>query len=89
VIGAGTYADDLVGAGSATGPGEAIIRVGLVRTALAALAAGADPATAAHAALATLAARVGATAGLILVDRDGRIGVAHTTPAMPTASRRE
>lgn len=87
VIGAGTYADDLVGAGSATGPGEAIIRVGLVRAGLAAIAAGADPTTAAEAALATLAARVGATAGLILVGADGRIGAARTTAAMPTASR--
>jgi beta-aspartyl-peptidase (threonine type) len=87
VIGAGTYADDLVGAGSATGPGEAIIRVGLVRTALAALAAGADAATAARDALALLETRVAAHAGIILVDPRGRIGVAHTTAAMPTAVR--
>jgi beta-aspartyl-peptidase (threonine type) len=87
VIGAGTYADDLVGAGSATGPGEAIIRLGLVRTALTTLANGADPTAAARAALATLEARVGARAGLILVDRHGRLGVAHTTAAMPTATR--
>src|SRR5207245_1933936 len=33
VIGAGTYADDRLGAGSATGPGEAIIRLGLTRAA--------------------------------------------------------
>lgn len=87
VIGAGTYADDLVGAGSATGPGEAIIRIGLVRVGLAAIAGGADPAVAAKAALATLGARVGATAGLVLVDAQGRIGAAHTTVAMPTGSR--
>lgn len=87
VIGAGTYADDPIGAGSATGPGEAIIRVGLVRVGLAAIAAGADPTAAAEAALATLAARVGATAGLILVDAYGRVGAARTTAAMPTASR--
>jgi len=87
VIGAGTYADDLLGAGSATGPGEAIIRVGLVRTALDAIARGADTATAADEALAVLARRVGAHAGIILVDRRGLIGVAHTTPAMPTAQR--
>ena len=87
VIGAGTYADDTIGAGSATGPGEAIIRVGLVRVGLAAIAAGADPATAAEAALATLATRVGAAAGLILVDAEGRLGAARTTAAMPTASR--
>jgi beta-aspartyl-peptidase (threonine type) len=87
VLGAGTYADDLVGAGSATGPGEAIIRVGLVRVGLAAIADGADPTVAAEAALATLAMRVGATAGLILVDSQGRLGAARTTSAMPTAQR--
>jgi beta-aspartyl-peptidase (threonine type) len=89
VIGAGTYADDLLGAGSATGPGEAIIRVGLVRVALAALAAGADPTAAGRDALAVLGARVGATAGIILVDPHGRIGLAHTTAAMPAAWRSE
>lgn len=87
VIGAGTYADDRVGAGSATGPGEAIIRVGLVRTALAGLAAGASAPDAAERALATLAERVGAHAGIVLVDAAGRVGIAHTTPAMPAASR--
>ncbi len=87
VLGAGTYADDRVGAGSATGPGEAIIRVGLVRTALAALAAGADAGTAAREALVVLEARVGAHAGLILVDARGGLGTAHTTAAMPTAYR--
>ncbi|MEO6029217.1 MAG: isoaspartyl peptidase/L-asparaginase [Candidatus Binatia bacterium] len=87
VIGAGTYADDTLGAASATGPGEAIIRVGLVRTALEAIARGADAATAADEALAVLSRRVGAAAGIILVDRHGRIAAAHTTPAMVTAQR--
>ena len=87
VIGAGTYADDLAGAGSATGPGEAIIRVGLVRTALDALAQGAEVTAAARTALATLERRVGEWAGLVLVDCHGRIGIAHTTESMPTASR--
>jgi beta-aspartyl-peptidase (threonine type) len=87
VIGAGTYADDALGAASATGPGEAIIRVGLVRVALARLATGDAPEAAARAALAELQRRVGAEAGVILVDPAGRIGVAHTTPAMPVAFR--
>ena len=87
VIGAGTYADDGLGAGSATGPGEAVIRVGLVRIALASLAAGMTPDAAATDALATLGRRTGAQAGLILVDPAGRIGVACTTGWMPTASR--
>ena len=51
VIGAGTYADDLLGAASATGPGEAIIRLGLVRVALANVAAGMTASDAARQAL--------------------------------------
>jgi beta-aspartyl-peptidase (threonine type) len=89
VIGAGTYADDLTGAGSATGPGEAIIRVGLVRTALEALARGAEVEAAARLALAHLERRVGEWAGLVLVDPHGRIGIAHTTESMLTAARSE
>lgn len=89
VIGAGTYADDRLGAVSCTGPGEAIIRLSLGRVALARLAAGAAPQAACTAALGTLAERLGAQAGLILVAPDGAVGFAHTTPAMPVAWRTE
>lgn len=85
LIGAGTYADDRVGAGSATGPGEAIIRIGLVHRALDLMTAGASPSAAARDALDVLARRLGAEAGLILLDSRGGVGVAHTTPAMPAA----
>ena len=85
VIGAGTYADDRLGAGSATGPGEKIIRVTTVRVALERMSAGASPADAASAALDVLRDRLGAEAGLILVDPRGRVGVAFTTPAMASA----
>jgi beta-aspartyl-peptidase (threonine type) len=88
VVGAGTYADDRLGAVSATGPGEAIIRLGLARVALARLGEGSAPDEAAAAALEELRARVGATAGLIVVAPDGRAGAAHTTAGMPTALRR-
>jgi beta-aspartyl-peptidase (threonine type) len=87
LIGAGTYADDALGAVSATGPGEAIIRVGLARAALAALGGGAAPPAAAERALAELQRLVGASAGLILVDPTGRVGAAHTTAAMEWAYR--
>ena len=87
IVGAGTYADDTLGAGSATGPGEAIIRLGLVRVGLGSLAGGGDVQAAADEALAELRRRLGAEAGLILVDARGRIGVAHTTPTMPVAWR--
>ena len=85
VIGAGTYADDRLGAGSATGPGEKIIRATMVRVALERIAQGATAGEAATAALAGLRERLGAEAGLILVDPHGRAGVAFTTPAMASA----
>jgi len=87
IIGAGTYADDRIGAGSATGPGEAIIRVCLVKSALDVLGRGDDPAWVAQQALAEMERRVGYAAGLILVDVGGRIGIAHTTEAMASAWR--
>ena len=89
VIGAGTYADDLLGAGSATGPGEAIIRVCLVRSSLEHVGRGLDPAWVAGHALDVLQRRLGEAAGLILVDRAGRIGIAHTTESMAAAWRSE
>jgi L-asparaginase / beta-aspartyl-peptidase len=87
VIGAGTYADDECGAASATGPGEAIIRIGLARVALDLVARGAHPDDAGRRALDRLQRRLGRTAGLVLVDRLGQVGVAYTTQAMPTAWR--
>jgi L-asparaginase / beta-aspartyl-peptidase len=88
VIGAGTYADDRLGAASATGPGEAIIRLGLARVALALVADGRPAGDAARESLAALAARTGAQAGIIVVGPDGTPGTCHTTTAMPVATRR-
>jgi beta-aspartyl-peptidase (threonine type) len=88
VVGAGTCADDRTGAVSATGPGEAIIRLGLARVALAHVADGMTPQDAAARALAELGARTGATAGLIVVTPAGAPGIAFTTAAMPSAVRR-
>jgi beta-aspartyl-peptidase (threonine type) len=87
VVGAGTYADDCLGAASATGVGEAIIRVGLARTAVDLLADGRDPMAAAHEAVAHLMARVPAPVGVIVVDPLGRIGYARSSSHMPLAFR--
>ncbi len=84
LIGAGTYADDLAGASSCTGLGEAIIRVTLARHAVD-LARGAPSAqAAAWQALASLKRGRG-TGGLILVTPTGAWGVAHDTPCMSHA----
>jgi len=85
LIGAGTYADDRIGAGSATGPGEAIIRATLVRSALDLVAHGQPVGDAARCALEMLRERLGVPAGLILLDAHGRHGIAHTTPGMAAA----
>jgi beta-aspartyl-peptidase (threonine type) len=85
IIGAGTYADDRHGAVSATGLGEAIIRVTLARLAIDALARGGDPQAACREALAVLSERVGARCGLILASATGDVGYAYTSDAMPVA----
>jgi beta-aspartyl-peptidase (threonine type) len=85
VIGAGTYADDTCGAGSATGDGEAIIRATLTRTAVELLRHGTDPLRVAHSVIALLHKRTGGEGGIILLDPFGRVGYAHNTPAMSLA----
>jgi beta-aspartyl-peptidase (threonine type) len=85
VIGAGTYADDRLGAASATGPGEAIIRLTLARRALELLARGADPSIAGEQAVGEVLERTGARCGLILADPSGRVGAACTAEEMPVS----
>ncbi|MBI2894328.1 MAG: isoaspartyl peptidase/L-asparaginase [Deltaproteobacteria bacterium] len=86
IIGAGNLADDEAGAASATGHGEPIMRVCLTRFALTRVSAGRAAQEAAEDALAELARRTGARAGIILVDRAGRVGHATTTKTMSWAA---
>jgi L-asparaginase / beta-aspartyl-peptidase len=86
VIGAGTYADDALGAASATGQGEAIIRVGLAKYVVDALRDGSDPARAAQLGIRELERRAGGQGGIIVVDALGRCGAAHNTPHMTFGS---
>jgi L-asparaginase / beta-aspartyl-peptidase len=85
LIGCGTYADDQLGAASCTGDGEAIIKLALAKTALEFLQNGEDPMAAARRAVSELTARIGAEAGIILLDRYGRIGMARNTAQMTCA----
>ncbi|MBX7193662.1 MAG: isoaspartyl peptidase/L-asparaginase [Sandaracinaceae bacterium] len=82
ILGAGTYADDASGAASATGEGEAILRLALTRHVCELLAGGASPDDAARAAIARLGSKLGATGGLIVVDATGRVGHARNTQTM-------
>lgn len=81
LIGCGTYADDR-GAVSCTGNGEAIIRAGLALRVLSALTPGTTPQVAAEQALNWLARRIGAEAGLILLEPGAGCAVAHNAPGM-------
>jgi beta-aspartyl-peptidase (threonine type) len=85
IIGAGTYADDTLGASSATGQGEAIMRTTLTRTAVELLRGGKDPMRAAKMAIEVLEKRTGGEGGLVLLDSFGRVGYASNTPAMGLA----
>jgi len=89
VIGAGTYADDALGAASATGDGEAILRVTLAFRAVSELGDGKDPAVVARRALTALKARGRGEGGLIIVDSLGRTAFARSTPSMAVAYARE
>jgi beta-aspartyl-peptidase (threonine type) len=77
VAGCGLYADNLLGAVSLSGDGESIMRTMLAARAMHALA-GQPCGTAAQSALDHLA-RVGGEAGLIILDAEGRPGVAHNS----------
>jgi beta-aspartyl-peptidase (threonine type) len=84
VIGAGTFAHPL-GAASATGQGEAIILTALCREAVLALDGGTPSAVARDAILEMIDA-TGSEAGIIMVDRRGRIGYAHNAASMQVAT---
>jgi beta-aspartyl-peptidase (threonine type) len=85
VIGAGTYADDTAGAASCTGSGETIMRFGLAKMATELLRDGRDPQCVAAHVVKALTQRLGGDAGIILVDRFGRVGAAHNTVHMAAA----
>lgn len=85
ILGAGTYADDCLGAISATGNGEAILRFGLARFAACRLATGRSPSLVAREAIREFFRRTGAEGGMIIVDPLGRWGCACNSPHMPIA----
>jgi beta-aspartyl-peptidase (threonine type) len=86
LVGAGNLADDEGGAASATGHGEAILRVGMSRCAVDALRAGRSATEAARAAVAEVKRRTGVDVGIIVVGRDGSVGHHSGTPRMPWAA---
>ncbi len=85
LVGAGAYADNRTGAASATGDGEQIMRVLLCKTACDAIGQGMDAQAAADHAVGIMVERVKGKGGIILVDRNGGIGIAHVDPYISVA----
>lgn len=85
LIGCGGYADNRTGGVSATGHGEALMKVVMSKTVCDLMARGLGAQHAAQAALKVLAERVNGLGGVIVVDALGRIGAAHNTPRMAHA----
>src|SRR5215471_1016240 len=88
VPGVGYVADSRTGGVACTGWGEHILRVALATRALVALKRGASAGDAASEALAVLERAVQGRAGLIVLDRHGEVGLAHSTLCLAHAYRR-
>ena len=86
ILGAGTYADNQAGACSSTGYGEAILQVCLAKTAVEWMRSRMHPEDAARASIRLMLERTHGTGGIILVDGEGRLGLARTTESMAWAA---
>ena len=87
LIGCGCYADNLSAAASTTGWGEPIMKLVLAKWTADRIAAGNLPEWAAQEAMNYLKQRVNGHGGIIVLNREGHIGIAHNTPRMAWAYR--
>jgi beta-aspartyl-peptidase (threonine type) len=85
LVGCGAYADNHTGAVSATGVGEALMKIVASKSACDFMRNGLTAQAAAEAAIQVLAERTGGQGGVIVVSREGLIGLAHNTPYMAHA----
>jgi len=85
LIGCGCYADNQSAAVSTTGWGEPIMKLVLGKWAVDRVAGGVAPQQASAQAIAYLKSRAGGHGGMILLDGQGRFGIAHNTPRMAWA----
>jgi len=85
LIGCGCYADNLSAAASTTGWGEPIMKLVLAKWAADRVQAGNQPEWVAQEAINYLEQRVNGHGGIIVLDAQGSIGIAHNTPRMAWA----
>jgi beta-aspartyl-peptidase (threonine type) len=89
LIGCGCYADNETAAASTTGWGEPMMKLVFAKWATDHVTAELGPAEVAPEAIQYLQRRLDGHGGIILLDRTGRVGVAHNTPRMAWAWRNE
>lgn len=85
LVGCGLYADNQTGGVSATGHGESIMRIALSRVVCDFLDAGLDAQKAAEQSIKALEKRIKGHAGVIVIDKNGEIGIYYNTPKMARA----
>ncbi len=87
LIGCGCYADNETAAASTSGWGEPMMKLVLAKWATDRVTADVGPQQVAPAAIHYLHRRLNGQGGIILLDREGRVGIAHNTPRMAWAWR--
>lgn len=87
LIGCGCYADNLSAAASTTGWGEPIMKLVLAKWAADRVESGSLPEWVAKEAMTHLKQRLNGHGGIIILDTQGRFGIAHNTPRMAWATR--
>jgi beta-aspartyl-peptidase (threonine type) len=85
IVGSGFFADNGGGGASSTGWGEGIMRIAMAKHAVDLMAAGRPAPEAAEAAVRLLASKTQGLGGIILIDREGRVGHHYTTEHMAYA----
>lgn len=85
LVGSGAYADDRCGAASATGWGESLMKIVISKSACDLMASGATGQQAADIVIKRLSERVNGRGGIIVIDREGRVGHAFNTTRMARA----
>ncbi len=85
LIGCGCYADNLSAAASTTGWGEPIMKLVLAKWTADRISAGNLPEWSAQEAMNYLKQRVNGHGGIIVLNPEGHIGIAHNTPRMAWA----
>jgi beta-aspartyl-peptidase (threonine type) len=85
LIGSGLYSDNMSGAATVTGLGEVAIRLALSKTVCSLMESGLTAKAAAIQAVRAASTRLRGEAGVIAIDRSGRVAAVHNTPLMPWA----